>query len=82
MMIITNEYGQRVLIPSDGKWLLAVEELELPAEERNYTQAVYIADVLTLVDCERMYADVLREGSADDWEEIDEPENNSLESLK
>lgn len=24
----------------------------------------------------------LREGSADDWEEIEEPENNSLESLK
>lgn len=55
MMIVTNEYGQRVLIPSDGKWLLAVEELESPVEERNYTQAVYIADVLTLEDCERMY---------------------------
>lgn len=54
-MIVTNEYGQRVLIPSDGKWLLAVEELESPVEERNYTQAVYIADVLTLEDCERMY---------------------------
>lgn len=57
-MIITNEYGQRVLIPSDGKWLLAVEELELPVEERNYTQAIYIANVLTLEDCERMYIEV------------------------
>lgn len=58
MMIITNEYGQRVLVPSDGKWLLAVEELELPEEERNYTQAVYIANVLTLEDCERMYVEI------------------------
>lgn len=58
MIIVTNEYGQRVLIPSDGKWLLAVEELELPIEERNYTQAVYIANVLTLEDCERMYVEV------------------------
>ena len=55
MTTITNEYGQRVLIPSDGKWLLAVEEQELPEEERNYTQALYIANVLTLEDCERMY---------------------------
>lgn len=55
MIIVTNEYGQRVLTPSDGKWLLAVEELELPVEERNYTQAVYIANVLTLEDCEKMY---------------------------
>ena len=57
MTIIENEYGQRVLIPSDGKWLLAVEELEFPVEERNYTQAIYIADVLTLEDCERMYVE-------------------------
>lgn len=67
MTIITNEYGQRVLIPSDGKWLLAVVELELPVEERNYTQAVYIANVLTLEDCERMYVE------ADKLEEIEEP---------
>lgn len=58
MTIITNEYGQRVLIPSDGKWLLAVAELELPEEERNYTQAVYIANVLTLEDCEKLYVEV------------------------
>ena len=58
MTITTNEYGQRVLIPSDGKWLLAVEEQGLPEEERNYTQAVYIANVLTLEDCERMYIEV------------------------
>ena len=57
MTIIDNEHGQRVLIPSDGKWLLAVEELELPVEERYYTQAVYIASVLTLEDCERMYVE-------------------------
>lgn len=57
MMIVTNEYGQRVLIPSDGKWLLAAEEQELPEEERNYTQAVYIANVLTLEDCEKMYVE-------------------------
>lgn len=57
MTIIDNEYGQRVLIPSDGKWLLAVEELELPEEERYYTQAVYIARVLTLEDCEKMYVE-------------------------
>lgn len=69
MIIVTNEYGQRVLTPSDGKWLLAVEELEFPVEERNYTQAVYIANVLTLEDCERMYVEVLREGSADNLEE-------------
>lgn len=57
MIIVTNEYGQRVLTPSDGKWLLMVEELEFPVEERNYTQAVYIANVLTLEDCERMYVE-------------------------
>lgn len=61
MMITTNEHGQRVLIPSDGKWLLAVEEQESPVEERNYTQAVYIADVLTLADCERMYVETDKE---------------------
>lgn len=61
MTIITNEYGQRVLIPSDGKWLLAVEEQELPVEERNYTQAVYIANVLALEDCERMYVETDKE---------------------
>jgi hypothetical protein len=55
MIIVTNEYGQRVLIPSDGKWLLAVGEQDFPEEERNYTQAVYIANVLTLEDCEKMY---------------------------
>lgn len=55
MKIIENEYKQRVLIPADGKWLLAVEEQELPIEERYYTQAVYIASVLTLEDCEKMY---------------------------
>lgn len=65
MTIITNEYGQRVLIPSDGKWLLAVEELESPVEERNYTQAVYIANVLTLEDCERMYIEVEKEQGAE-----------------
>lgn len=69
MMIITNEYGQRVLIPSDGKWLLAAEEQKSPIEERNYTQAVYIANVLTLEDCERMYVE------ADKWEEIEEPKD-------
>lgn len=57
MTIIDNEHGQRVLIPSDGKWLLAVEEQELPIEERYYTHAVYIASVLTLEDCERMYVE-------------------------
>lgn len=59
MMIITNEYGQRVLIPNDldTQWLLPVEELELPIEERNYTQAVYIANVLTFEDCKRMYVE-------------------------
>ena len=60
MKIIDNEYGQRVLIPSDGKWLLAVEEQELPIKERYYTQAVYIASVLTFEDCERMYVEVER----------------------
>jgi hypothetical protein len=57
MTIIDNEYGQRVLIPSDGKCLLAVEERHLPEEERYYTQAVYIASVLTLEDCEKMYVE-------------------------
>jgi hypothetical protein len=57
MTIITNEHGQRVLIPSDGKWLLSVDEVEFPEEERNYTQAVYIANCLTLADCERMYVE-------------------------
>lgn len=70
MIIKTNEHGQRVLIPADGKWLLAVEELELPEEERNYTQAVYIANVLTLADCERMYVEVER---ANNREEIEQP---------
>lgn len=60
MTIITNEYGQRVLIPADGKWLLAVKEQELPTEERNYTQAVYVANVLTLEDCERMYVETYK----------------------
>lgn len=68
MIIVTNEYGQRVLTPSDGKWLLAVEELEFPVEERNYTQAVYIANVLSFEDCKKMYVEVLREGSADNLE--------------
>lgn len=57
-MIVTNEYGQRVLVPSDGKWLLATDELELPEEERNYTKAVYIADVLTLEDCTKIYTEI------------------------
>lgn len=57
MTIIDNEHGQRVLIPSDGKWLLPAGEQELPVEERYYTQAVYIASVLTLADCERMYVE-------------------------
>lgn len=61
MIIVTNEYGQRVLTPSDGKLLLAVEELEFPIEERNYTQAVYIANVLALEDCERMYVETDKE---------------------
>lgn len=69
MIIVTNEYGQRVLTPSDGKWLLAVEELEFPIEERNYTQAVYIANVLSFEDCKKMYVEVLREGSAYNLEE-------------
>lgn len=57
MTIIENEFGQRVLIPADGKWLLAIDEQELPIEERYYTQTVYIANVLTLADCERMYVE-------------------------
>ena len=65
MMITTNEYGQRVLIPSDGKWLLAVGEQEFPEEERNYTKAVYIANVLTLEDCERMYVETYKEQEAE-----------------
>ena len=60
MFIITNEYGQRVLMPNDldTQRLIPVEELELPEKERNYTQAVYIANVLTLADCERMYVEI------------------------
>lgn len=65
MTIITNVHGQRVLIPSDGKWLLAVGEQEFPKEERNYTQAVYIANVLTLEDCERMYVETDKEQEAE-----------------
>lgn len=65
MTIITNEYGQRVLVPSDGKWLLAVEEQELPVEERNYTQAVYVANVLTLADCEKMYVETDKQQGAE-----------------
>jgi len=71
------KYGQRVLIPNDldTEWLLPIEEQDLPEEERNYTQAVYIADVLTFEDCKKMYIDVLRNGdSADKWEEIEDSE--------
>ena len=64
MMIIENEYGQRVLIPSDGKWLVAVEELELPEEERNYTKAVYIANCLTFEDCERTYVETDKQNTS------------------
>lgn len=73
MFIITNEYGQRVLMPNDldTEWLLPIAEQDLPEEERNYTKAVYIADVLTFDDCKKMYVDVLRDGdSADKREEI------------
>ena len=65
MIIVTNEYGQRVLIPSDNKWLLAIEELEFSEEERNYIQAAHIANVLTLTDCERMYVEVECDDNAD-----------------
>ena len=73
MTIITNEYGQRVLTPAYGKCLLAVEEQELPIEERNYTQAVYIANVLTLEDCERMYVEA---EYANNREEIEQPKED------
>ena len=58
MEIKINEYNQRVLIPGNGKWLLRKEEQEQPIEERNYSQCVYIADVLTLEDCIQMYVEV------------------------
>lgn len=76
MIIITNEYGQRVLIPNDldTEWLLPIEEQDLPEEERNYTQAVYIANVLTLADCERMYVEVQRGDSADKQQKIKDSE--------
>lgn len=75
MIIITNEYGQRVLIPNDldTEWLLPVDELGLPEEERSYSKEIYIANILSFEDCKKMYVDVLREGSADDWKEINEP---------
>lgn len=65
MRIEVNKYNQRVLIPSEDKWLLRKEEQEQPVEERNYSQCVYIADVLTLEDCENMYIEA-------DLEVIDE----------
>ena len=60
MFIITNEYGQRVLMPNDldTQRLIPVEDLERPEEERNYYEVVYIANVLTLADCERMYVEI------------------------
>ena len=58
MMIITNEYGQRVLMPDFG---MVLKNKETGEESSGHW---------------------LREGSADDWEEIKEPENNSLESLE
>lgn len=71
MIIVTNEYGQRVLMPNDlgTEWLLPVDELELPEEERSYSKEVYIANVLSFEDCKKMYVEVLHEGSADNLEE-------------
>ena len=63
MFIITNEYGQRVLMPNDldTQRLIPVEDLERPEEERNYYEVVYIANCLTFEDCERMYVEVERD---------------------
>lgn len=60
MFIITNEYGQRVLMPNDldTQRLIPVEDLERPEEERNYYEVVYIANCLTFEDCERMYVEI------------------------
>lgn len=60
MFIITNEYGQRVLMPNDldTQRLIPVEDLERPEEERNYYEVVYIANCLTFEDCERMYIEI------------------------
>lgn len=73
MFIITNEYGQRVLMPNDldTQRLMPVEDLERPEEERNYYEVVYIANCLTFEDCKRLYVEVER---ADKWEEIEEKE--------
>ena len=62
MMIIENEHGQRVLIPDDldTEWLLPVDELELPEEERSYLKEVYIANVLSFESCKKLYVQVER----------------------
>lgn len=59
MFIVTNEYEQRVLMPNDldTQRLIPVEDLERPEEERNYYEMVYIANILTFADCERMYVE-------------------------
>lgn len=67
MMIVTNEYGQRVLMPNDldTQRLIPVEDLERPEEERNYYEVVYIANCLTFEDCERMYVETDKEQEAE-----------------
>ena len=60
MMIITNEYGQRVLMPDDldTQYLVPVVDIDLPEEDRNYYEMVYLANCISFESCQKMYMQV------------------------
>lgn len=60
MMIIINEYGQRVLMPDDldTQCLVPVGDMDLPAEDRNYYELVYLANCISFESCQKMYVQV------------------------
>lgn len=62
MMIVTNEYGQRVLMPDDldTQCLVPVCDMDLPEEERNHYELVYLANCLSFEGCQKMYVQVER----------------------
>lgn len=60
MMIIINEHGQRVLMPDDldTQCLVPVGDMELPEEDRNYYELVYLANCISFESCQKMYVQV------------------------
>lgn len=62
MIIVTNEYGQRVLMPDDldTQCLVPVCDMDLPEKDRNYYEQVYLANCLSFEDCQKLYVQVER----------------------